>query len=404
MKTLERIRALPAQVGRERVSFLGFITLAHVAIHWFMQLLTMLNPHLKAGMGLNDVQLGGLASMRMFGQAALDVPSGILADRWVRLRGLIVTSSLVCMGLCYWVLGTLTGYWWAMFAVALLAAGTTLFHPASVASLSNRFPESRGTAVAVYGMGATLGNTVSYLVAGFLLASFSWRGFSESQLLVALAAAGLVAMYATRMFGGDEVPARKPRPFQELKVLARSPVILVMVLVRSFNQMARQVTITFLPIYLFEQLALSNIELGIYLTPMAVSGLVAQPVMGVLSDRLGRKAVLAPSLAALGLAYFLLQWAPPGPALAAVVFAIGFLFYTVANVTTTVALDVAEKESQASSFGLVSLGTHILVVPAPTLAGFLSERFGIMAAFFFPGVCLLAGACMVFPLKLRGSD
>ena len=72
-----------------------------------------------------------------------------------------------------------------------------------------------------------------------------------------------------------------------------------------------------------------------------------------------------------------------------------------ANVTTTVALDVAEKGSQASSFGLVSLGTHMLVVPAPTLAGYLSERFGILAAFFFPGVCLLAGACIVFPLRFR---
>ena len=97
----------------------------------------------------------------------------------------------------------------------------------------------------------------------------------------------------------------------------------------------------------------------------------------------------------------MLQWAPPGPALALVVVAIGFLFYTVANVTTTVALDVATKESQASSFGVVSMGTHILVVPAPTLAGYLSERFGIMAAFFFPGFCLLAGACVIFPLRLR---
>ena len=401
MNTIQRIRTLAAQVGRERLSFLGFITVAHVAIHWFMQLLTMLNPHIKAGMGLSDVQLGGLASMRMFGQAAMDVPSGILADRWVRLRGLIVTSSLVCMGLCYWVLGAFTGYWWAMFAVALLAVGTTLFHPASVASLSNRFPESRGTAVAVYGMGATLGNTVSYLAAGVLLTTFSWRGFAESQLLVALVAAVLVWTYAARMFGGDEVPAKKPQPFQEIKVLARNPAILVVMLVRSFNQIARQVAITFLPIYIQQHLGVTSLQLAFYLTPMAVSGLIAQPVMGVLSDRLGRKVVLAPSLVALGLAYFLLRWAPPGLALGAVVFAIGFLFYTVANVTTTVALDVAEKESQASSFGLVSLGTHILVVPAPTLAGFLSERFGIMAAFFFPGVCLLVGACMVFPLKLR---
>lgn len=401
MKTLESFRGVTAQVGRERLRFLGFITLAHLAIHWFMQLITMLLPALKAGMGLNDVQVGGLASMRMFGQAALDVPSGIIADTWVRMRGLIVTSSLVCMGLCYWVLGALPGYGWALFAVALLATGTTLFHPASVASLSNRFPESRGTAVALYGMGATLGNTVTYLTVGFLLASFSWQALAESQLLVALACAGLVWLYAARMFEGDEVPTRKPKPFQEIKALARNPVILVMVLVRSFNQIARQVTITFLPIYIVEHLGLSDVELGIYLTPMAVSGLLAQPVMGVLSDRLGRKAVLTPSLVGLGLAYFLLQWAPPGPALAAVVFVIGFLFYTVANVTTTVALDVAEKGTQASSFGLVSLGTHMLVVPAPTLAGYLSERFGILAAFFFPGVCLLAGACMVVPLRLR---
>ncbi len=401
MKSLEQIRGLAAQVGRERLRFLGFITLAHLAIHWFMQLITMLLPTLKAGMGLSDVQVGGLSSMRMFGQAALDVPSGIIADTWVRLRGLIVTSSLVCMGLCYWVLGALPGYGWALFAVALLATGTTLFHPASVASLSNRFPESRGTAVALYGMGATLGNTVTYLTVGFLLASFSWQALAESQLLVALACAGLVWLYGARMFEGDEVPTKTPRPFQELKVLARNPAILVVTLVRSFNQMARQVAITFLPIYIVEHLGLSNPEMGIYLTPMAVSGLIAQPIMGVLSDRLGRKVVLAPALVGLGLTYFLLRWAPPGLALGAVVFAMGFLFYTVANVTTTVALDVADKDSQASSFGLVSLGTHILVVPAPTLAGYLSERFGIMAAFFFPGVCLLVGACLVIPLRLR---
>ena len=80
MKALEQLRGLTALVGRERLRFLGFITLAHLAIHWFMQLITMLLPALKAGMGLNDVQVGGLGSMRMFGQAALDVPSGIIAD------------------------------------------------------------------------------------------------------------------------------------------------------------------------------------------------------------------------------------------------------------------------------------------------------------------------------------
>ncbi len=401
MKALQPLRTLVAQVGRERVRFLGFITLAHVAIHWFMQLLPVLGPTLKSSMGFSDVQLGGLASMRMFGQAALDVPSGILADTWVRLRGHIVTLSLVCMGLCYWVFGTLSGYGWALFAVTLLAVGTTLFHPASVASLSNQFPERRATAIGVYGMGATLGNTLTPPVVGLLLESFPWQRVMESQFLVGAAAAGLVWLYSARMFEGDEVPTKKPRPFQEIKELARNPVVLVLMLVRSFNQIARQVTMTFLPIYLVEYLGYADFGMGVYLMAMSVSGLVAQSVMGVLSDRLGRKAVLAPSLLTLGLVYFLLQWAVAGVALALVVIAIGFLFYTVANVTTAAALDVAGKGSQASSFGLVSLGTHILVVPAPTLAGWLIGRFGIMAAFFFPGACLLAGACIVFPLQFH---
>ncbi len=401
MKTLESLRTLAAQVGRPRLRLLGFITLAHVIIHWFMQLLPVLGPVLKSSMRLDDVQLGGLASMRMFVQAALDVPSGMLADTWVHRRALIVTSSLVCMALCCWVFGTLSGYGWALLAVALLGAGTTLFHPASVASLSNQFPESRATAIGVYGMGATLGNTVTPLAMGFMLENFAWQRVMESQVLVGVAAAGVVWIYAARMFEGDEIPAKKPRLLREMRGLARNPVVLVVMLVRSFNQIARQVTMTFLPIYLAEHLGYSLGLMGIYLTCMAVSGLVAQPVMGVLSDRLGRKPVLAPSLLILGVVYFLLRWATNEVALAVVVVAIGFLFYTVANVTTAAALDVAGKESQASSFGLVSFGTHILVVPAPTLAGYLSERFGIMAAFFFPGACLLAGACLVLPLRFR---
>ena len=218
-------------------------------------------------------------------------------------------------------------------------------------------------------MGATLGNTLTPPAMGLLLENFAWQRVMESQFLVGLAAAGLVWLYAARMFEGDEVPTKKPKPFQEIKELARNPVVLVLMLVRSFNQIARQVTMTFLPIYLVEYLGYADFGMGVYLMIMSVSGLVAQPVMGVLSDRLGRKAVLAPSLLILGLVYFLLQWATAGVALAVVVVAIGFLFYTVANVTTAAALDVAGKGSQASSFGLVSLGTHILVVPRAHAGG-----------------------------------
>lgn len=403
MNILGRLHAAVGRLGRERLRLLGFITLAHFAIHWFMQLFPVILPTLKSSMSLDDVQVGGLTSMRMASQAALNFPSGVLADSWVHLRSFILTSSLVFMGICYWVFGNLSGYGWALLAVGLLSVGTSLFHPAAVASLSNRFPERRATAIAIYGMGATLGNTVTPLAVGILLASFSWQRVMETQLLIALSAAGLVWIYAARMFEGDEVPARKAKPLAEMKGLARNPVFLALVLARSFNHTARQVTMTFLPIYLAEHLGYASVGLGAYLMLMSVSGLVAQPVMGVLSDRVGRKAVLGPSLLALGLAYFLIQWARSDAALALVVIAIGFLFYTVANATTAAVLDVATKSSQASAFGLTSLGTNLVVVPMPMLAGYLSVRFGILAAFVFPAICLLAGGCLILFLRFESD-
>lgn len=397
---LASFRTTVSHIGRERLRFLSFITVAHFAIHWFMQLFPVILPTLKSSMRLNDVQVGSLTSTRMFVQAASNFPSGVLADSFLHWRGLIVTASLLFMGGAYGVFGTLSGYAWALVAVGILAVGTALFHPASVASLSNQFPERRATAIAVYGMGATLGNTITPLAVGFLLANFSWQKVLETQVFVGLAAACLVWIYASRAFATEAPRSEKAKPLQDIKGFIRNPVFLVVVLVRSFNQIARQVSITFLPIYLTEYLGYSGIGLGFYLTLMSISGLVAQPVMGVLSDRLGRKAVMVPALFALGLVYLLIQWARPGVELGLVIVAIGFLFYTVANVTTAAVLDVAGTGSQASSFGLLSLGTNLLVTPAPILAGFLIERFGIMAAFAFPGICLLVGACIVLPMRL----
>jgi len=403
LSKLDQLRTALSHLGRERLRLLSFMTVAHFAIHWFMQLFPVILPTLKSSMRLNDVQVGSLTSTRMFVQAASNFPSGVVADSFLHRRSLIVTSSLLFMGGAYWVFGTLSGYAWALLAVSLLAIGTSLFHPASVASLSNQFPERRATAIAVYGMGATLGNTITPLAVGFLLANFSWEKVLEAQVFVGLAAACLVWIYAARAFAAETPRSEKAKPLQEMKVFARNPVFLAVVLVRSFNHIARQVSITFLPIYLTEYLGYSGIGLGFYLTLMSVSGLVAQPVMGVLSDRLGRKAVMVPTLFGLGTVYLLILWARPGVELALVIVAIGFLFYTVANVTTAAVLDVAGAGSQASSFGLLSLGTNLLVTPAPILAGFLIERFGIMAAFTFPGICLLVGACIVFPMRLGRS-
>ena len=77
-----------------------------------------------------------------------------------------------------------------------------------------------------------------------------------------------------------------------------------------------------------------------------------QTVLGVLSDRFGRKVVLAPSMVALGVLVALLAIVPAGLALGIVIAAIGLFFYTLANISTAAMFDVAEgPPSPESSSG-----------------------------------------------------
>ena len=65
-------------IGAERVKFLSVITGGHFFIHWFQQLFPVVIPSIKAGLGLDDVQVGALNSARQFTQGTFDLPVGML--------------------------------------------------------------------------------------------------------------------------------------------------------------------------------------------------------------------------------------------------------------------------------------------------------------------------------------
>jgi hypothetical protein len=105
--------------------------------------------------------------------------------------------------------------------------------------------------------------------------------------------------------------------------------------------MSRQVVLTFFPLYIQIGLGRDALELGIYVALLHGMGTVSQPVLGVVADRMGRKAVLVPSFLLLSGFYLLLARVAPGWPLGVLVLAIGMFFYTLVNITTAAVLDVA---------------------------------------------------------------
>jgi hypothetical protein len=87
-----------------------------------------------------------------------------------------------------------------------------------------------------------------------------------------------------------------------------------------------------------------------------------------------------------------------------VIIAIGLFFYTLFNIMNAAVMDVAGAAVQASTYGLMTLVTQLIVIPTPMATGFLIGEFGIKFSFVLAGVFLIIAGLVLAPLKLyRGS-
>ena len=165
--------------------------------------------------------------------------------------------------------------------------------------------------------------------------------------------------------------------------------------------MARISVLTFLPIYIKEDLGYSPFALGVYLTLLYVMGMVSQPIMGVVSDRVGRKAILVPSFAAMGLLFFCIPLARGSIELGLVLGALGLFFYAILNIAQTAIMDVAAEGVQASTMGVMSLFSQPFTLGSPVLAGYLVTEFGLKAVFWYAAATALLATAILVPVRFR---
>ena len=220
---------------------------------------------------------------------------------------------------------------------------------------------------------------------GALLGVVLWRTVLQASAAPALAT-GALAWLALRGFRAESPSPTSFRAYLTAVLrLLRSPVLVNILVITGGFVSVQAIVMTFLPIYLRVDLGYSALTMSAFLSAANVVGVVSAPVMGFLSDRFSRKAVILPSIVLLGAAALAVPIAESGIPLLLVVLAMGAFMFPLMSIFLAAALDVAGGDVPATIVSLVFGAATVFSGVTPAVAGVLADAYGIEAAFRLAG-------------------
>ncbi len=364
----------------QRRTLLVVAVAGHGLKHLFNAAFFVLLPEIKTGLALTNSQIGILSTFRNVLGGITNIPAGYAGDRLSAYRAEILGASIIFLGIFALALGLSTTFWMALIFAALFNVAITFWHPSAISSLSREFESRRGFAISLHGTGGSVGETLGPILAGALIGVVGWQMVLRGGVVPGVIAGVLIwAVLKTIPTRAGEVQGQGSY-LTSLKGLLRNRRLLLVLAFAGGFVGGQSTFLTFFPIYLRENLGVSSITVGFYLLLANVGGIASQPVMGYFSDRLGRKAILAPSLAVLGVCFLLLPAVPGGWPLAAVALVMGAFLFPLMAILLAAGVDLVEPGAQATTVSLVFGSALIVSAIAPAVAGRLADSQGIEAA------------------------
>jgi len=356
-------------------------------------------PVIKETFGISAIQIGALMTAKEIAMGISSLPGGVLSDRLRRYRGLIMAACMALFGLSWLLIGIATVYPMLICGMVFVSVATSVWHLPSMAEISRRFPAKKGTSLAIFGIGGSVGDIFGPVITGLLLGFLAWRTVISIYAVVPLFMA-FWFIWGFRSFGrtkqsnvtADEKGADLKTQINTTIKYFKTTAIWKVNLVAGLRGMCFTIYVTFLPLYMKEGLELSSQSIGFHFGLLWTVGIVASPLMGHLSDRFGRKPVLVPALLCSGTLTVILALFGQGIMFTVIIVVLGIFLRSDYALLSAAILDIVGQQVATTVLGVLSFLRFIMAAISPLIAGYLYQNYGMGAALFFVAALFVISA------------
>ena len=354
---------LGSVLKKPRILFGGFLSLATLSL--MNAAYTNVLDSIKLDLGLTYTLTGALMSAYFIGYTLGQIPWGVLSDR----RGSRLTMSLSVLGLSLstMLFGFSDSIVMAValrFLAGLLGAG--IFVP-GVKLVSSWFSsDERGTALGLLNIGGSTGLILASWFVPMLSADLGWNAGLKLTGALGVASAALCLMLLK-----DRETEVRPLNLRELPVDRKEFWVL------SFMQFIRlgsyYTFIAWMPLVLREDYGFSIVATSAAMSLLNLAGIIANPVGGLVSDRLGEPRVLSGGFLVLAVLIFTLALQPGGVLLYALIFLLGWFLNFSRSPSFTIIPRLFGTSSAGSISGINNTFASFGAFTLPLLLGYIRD-------------------------------
>ena len=379
------------------------ISAGHMMTHWYPSTFYLLLPLIGNELGLSFSQIGSILTCQFAAGALSNLPGGMAVDAIGR-KGLLMAVALSWIGLPYLVMGFSHSYWMLLVCAALVGIGNNLWHPTAIPLLAQNHPGRRGLVVSIHSMGGNLGDAIAPLAVGAMLSVFSWRDVVVMNVVPGVVASVLLLMMLGRIDDGGRAKAERPgaaprdlvSAVAAVRTLFANRTVLMLSLGSAVRAMTAMTLLTFLPVFLSNDMGYSPAWIGGSLFALQAAGFAAAPIAGHLSDRMGRRSVIMSSMVMSCVVLLLMAFAGRSPVFVLFVAFLGFFLFAVRAVLQAWLLDATPKHMGGTSIGIMFGAQAVGAAIGPLIGGLIADHYGIIATFYYLAATIVVANMFIF--------